>query len=119
MLCTTLFYISQLNTFQLVLATDGAHSVAIFNYAENGINWVTADPDGGENGIGDFPAAVGYNVGHDNRYYEVDWERVPHLDNITGNTGQLGQWVFRIDEPWPEVTKCKLEGQFIHSEVVQ
>ena len=105
---------TQLNTFQLVLATDGAHSVALLNYAENGVNWIVADPDGGQNGFGEFPAIVGYNAGHDNRYFEVGWDQVLHLDNTTGNTGRLGQWIFRIDEPWTEVTKCEVEGQLIH-----
>lgn len=105
-----LFFLTQLNTFQLVLATDGAHSVALLNYAENGVNWVVADPDGGQNGLGDFPAIVGYNAGHDGRYFDVHEDQVLHLDNTTGNTEQVGQWIFRIDEPWPEVTKCKAQG---------
>ena len=77
----------QLNTFQVVLATDGSRSIAVFNYAEDGINWA-----GG--------AVAGYNVGDGDRYFELPGslsEDIQYIDNMTGNTGRQGQWLFLLD----------------------
>lgn len=32
----------QVNTFQIVLVTDGQHSFTLFNYPENGIEWAAS-----------------------------------------------------------------------------
>ncbi len=45
------------NTFQLVMATDGISSYVIFNYLDDGINWYTADIRVG------VPAQIGFNKG--------------------------------------------------------
>ena len=77
----------QLNTFQLVLATDGRRSIAVFNYAEDGINWA------GE-------AVAGYNVGDGEGYFQLPGsfrEDIQHIDNTTGNTGKEGQWLLVLD----------------------
>ena len=77
----------QLNTFQVVLATDGSQSIAVFNYAEDGINWA-----GG--------AVAGYNVGDGDRHFELPEslsEDIQYIDNMTGNTGRQGQWLFMLD----------------------
>ena len=49
----------QRNTFQAVLATDGHHSYAIFNYLK--IVWTTGSNSGGETetGLNGDPAVVG------------------------------------------------------------
>ena len=85
----------QLNTFQVVLATDGQRSLAVFNYAEDGINWAGGDAFSAVSG-----AVAGYNVGDDDRYFKFPEslsEDIQHIDNITGNTGRRGQWVFLLD----------------------
>ena len=78
----------QLNTFQVVLATDGQRSLAVFNYAEDGIH----EAGGG--------AVAGYNAGDGDRYFKLPGslsEDIQHIDNLTGNTGRRGQWVFLLD----------------------
>ena len=85
----------QLNTFQVVIATDGQRSLAVFNYAEDGINWA-----GGDEFVAVGGAVAGYNVGDDDRYFKLPEslsEDIQHIDNITGNTGRQGHWVFLLD----------------------
>ena len=58
----------------------------MFNYAENGINW----PGG---------AVAGYNAGDGNTHFKLPGslsEDIQYIDNTTGNTGRLGQWVFLL-----------------------
>ena len=52
----------QRNTFQAVLATDGHHSYAIFNYLK--IVWTTGSNSGGETetGLNGDPAVVGIRL---------------------------------------------------------
>ena len=73
-----------------MLATNGQSSIAIFNYAENGINW-----PGGVGGR----AVAGYNVGDNDRHFKLPGslsEDIQNIDNTTGNTGRDGQWVFLL-----------------------
>ena len=77
----------QLNTFQVVLATDGSQSISVFNYAEDSINWAGT-------------AVAGYNVGDGNRHFELPGslsEEIKYIDSMTGNTGIQGQWLFMLD----------------------
>ena len=77
----------QLNTFQLVLATDGPRALAVFTYAEDGINRA-----GG--------AVAGYNVGDGKGYFQLPGsfsEDIQHIDSTTGNTGKEGQWLLVLD----------------------
>ena len=102
-MCTS----SQENTFQLILATDWTYSFAIFTYPEDGLNW-GRDPVGtGRYGI------AGYNVGDGVGYLELPGsgtENVTLLDEIEGNTGKIGQWVYRIDSS----QSLSSEGKFQH-----
>ena len=61
--------------------------MAVFNYAEDDINWA-----GG--------ALAGYNVGDRARHFKLPGslsEDIQYIDNTTGNTGRQGQWVFVLD----------------------
>ena len=104
----------QLNTFQIVVATNGVVSLAIFNYAEGGINWVTSDDNGGTNGFGGTPAIAGYNAGDGIRSFTIPHsmtDDIQFIDSTTGNTGNVGQWVFRIDsEQSLTFAKCQDSG---------
>ena len=88
-------------------------SVAIFNYAEeDGINWVSSDFTGGTNGFGGTPAIAGYNVGDGVRHFTIPdslTNNIQFIDTNTGNTGSIGQWVFRIDSEQPFVG-CQSSG---------
>ena len=88
----------QLNTFQVVLATDGQRSLAVFNYAEDGINWAGRYPGLFGNTTGG--ATAGYNVGDQNGHFKLPGsfsEDIQYIDSTTGNTGTEGQWVFVLD----------------------
>ena len=79
-------------------------SLAIFNYAEEGINWVTSNANGGTNGFGGIPAIAGYNAGDGIRSFTISGsmtDDIQFIDSNTGNTGNIGQWVFRIDSEQP------------------
>jgi hypothetical protein len=84
----------QRNTFQLVLATDGTFSFAIYNYAKDGVN-------GLDDRYNSRYSVAGYNVGDGERYINLPGSgtsSVWQLDEIEGNTGRGGQWVYRIDD---------------------
>ena len=74
-----------------MLTTDGVLSFAVMNYAEFGLD---EDEFYGTGHVGVY----GYRTG---RYYQHPNSNRPAIVNIaneTGNTGQLGQWVFRTDD---------------------
>ena len=52
-----MFASSQVNTFQIVLVTNGRQSFTIFNYGD--ITWTTGEASGGESGKGGTEAQVG------------------------------------------------------------
>ena len=52
-----MFASSQVNTFQIVLVTNGRQSFTIFNYGD--ITWTTGTMSGGEGGKGGTEAQVG------------------------------------------------------------
>lgn len=109
-----LLHYVQLNTFQVVLATDGLKSVGIFNYAKDGINWVTGDANGGSGGFGGLPAVAGYNVGDGIRYFKFPGsltEDIQFIDDISGNSGQQGQWVFRLDMESSILRTCQVDSE--------
>ena len=103
---SSLFYFIQENTFQLILATDWTFSFAIFTYPEDGLNW-DIDPNNRVYGV------AGYNVGDGVGYLNLPGsgtENVTLLDEIEGNTGKIGQWVYRIDSN----QSLSSEGEYQH-----
>ena len=76
-------------TFQLVLTTDGVHSFAVMNYAEIGLD--EDELSWGSVGVYGSSSNAGYY--HQNHLRPA----IVNIANETGNTGQLGQWVFRTD----------------------
>jgi len=90
-----------LNTFQIVLATDGGNSYAIFNYLDEGMSWETGDASGGSGGFGGTPAAAGFDAGDGTNYYTIPGSFNPGIANVLedgSNTGVAGRWVFLISE---------------------
>ena len=72
-------------TFQAALATDGEVSVAIFNYDRDGIERFRPG------------TAIGYTSGDGDDFYHMPSFIANQVDTSVGNTGVVGQWVFRID----------------------
>jgi hypothetical protein len=88
----------KLNTFQVVITTDGLFSFAIFNYAK--IEWVTGDASQGNSGFGGTPAIVGVNAGDGVRFYKYKHSLTDDVVKVVNesNIGVPGQRVYRIDD---------------------
>lgn len=92
--------LSQSNTFQVALATDGMASYAIFNYLDDGMYWETGDASGGSGGFGGSEAAAGFYAGDNVNYYILPGSWNAGIANILeqgSNCGVAGQWVFQIN----------------------
>ncbi|CAG5861826.1 unnamed protein product [Menidia menidia] len=97
------------NTFQVVLITDGELSFTIFQY--NSITWTTgmhASSGGNMTGLGGIAAQAGFNAGDGMRYFNIPGSRTADVVNVeeTTNVGYPGRWVFRIDDAHVEVGGC-------------
>ncbi|XP_024857944.1 sushi, nidogen and EGF-like domain-containing protein 1 isoform X2 [Kryptolebias marmoratus] len=98
-----------INTFQVVLITDGELSFTIFQY--NNITWTTgrhASSGGNLVGLGGIAAQAGFNAGDGKRYFNIPGSRTADMVNVEGttNVGYPGRWVFRIDDANVEVGSC-------------
>ena len=71
------------NTFQLVLATDGSKSYALFLYGD--MQWST------------ISAAVGFNAGRDERDFALNASLYNLLGNSTKYVEVPGRHIFRVD----------------------
>lgn len=91
-------FIKQTNTLQIILATNGNDSYAIFLYADGLIQWTTGDASGGSGGFGGTPAQAGFNAGDGINYATVPGSRTSQIVNIsmTSNVGVPGMWTFKI-----------------------
>ena len=110
-----------LNTFQLIIYTDSAvnYTIARYNYATDGINWVTGS--GGLNGFGGYPAKVGFDKGDGNSSFSVEnsyTEDIQYIDNYS-NVDFTGVYYYRIDnktiiDPSACIpsAKCKASASF-------
>uniref|UniRef100_A0A665UQD8 Sushi, nidogen and EGF-like domain-containing protein 1 n=1 Tax=Echeneis naucrates TaxID=173247 RepID=A0A665UQD8_ECHNA len=101
--------LTPVNTFQVVLITDGELSFTIFQY--NNITWTTgmhASSGGNLAGLGGIAAQAGFNAGDGKRYFNIPGSRTADVVNVEGttNVGYPGRWVFRIDDAHVEVGGC-------------
>ncbi|KAL7990822.1 hypothetical protein Chor_014252 [Crotalus horridus] len=100
---------SPVNTFQIVLITDGLLSFTIFNYES--ITWTTgmhASSGGNLAGLGGIAAQAGFNAGDGKRYFNIPGSRTDDIVDVemTTNVGIPGRWVFRIDDAQVQVGGC-------------
>ncbi|XP_027731596.1 sushi, nidogen and EGF-like domain-containing protein 1 [Vombatus ursinus] len=100
---------SPVNTFQIVLITDGKLSFTIFNYES--ILWTTgmhASSGGDLAGLGGIAAQAGFNAGDGKRYFNIPGSRTDDIVDVemTTNVGIPGRWVFRIDDAQVQVGGC-------------
>jgi len=93
--------IDKLNAFQLILSDQGNGDFDIEFRYEN-IDWTTGDASGGSNGVGGTPARAGFTAGtgDSDAFFELpasgDQDAILALDEVAGNTGQIGQWFFPV-----------------------
>ena len=94
----SLYSITQLNTFQCVLASDGQYSFVTFLYPRGGIQWTTGDDNGGMNGLGGTPAVIGFNAGDWYWYYTLRGSRTHDVINIGegSNTMIPGVYIYQV-----------------------
>lgn len=91
---TFMYLLQQTLTFQLLLASDSVDTYAIFLYEEGGINW-----DREHRRI-----VIGYDAKDYVNYLNVDnSEEFIIIDSITGNTGNAGEWYFKLTGSGNEV----------------
>ena len=90
----------QSHTFQLVLTTDGVLSFAVMNYAEIGHE---KDEFYGYGDVGVYSYITRRRYGHPNSGRPA----IVHIEDEPGNTGRLGQWVFRTDDLKAAATTAK------------
>jgi len=88
---------SQLNTFQVVLATDGEESYSFFNYPSDGLNWWISDQ--GQTSVAGFRTR---NAEFLQEQSSID--AVFLLTNHT-NSGRAGRQIFKLDGARPLLTK--------------
>uniref|UniRef100_A0AAY4ES26 Sushi, nidogen and EGF-like domain-containing protein 1 n=1 Tax=Denticeps clupeoides TaxID=299321 RepID=A0AAY4ES26_9TELE len=101
--------ITPVNTFQVVLITDGELSFTIFQY--HNITWTTgmhASSGGDQAGLGGIAAQAGFNAGDGRRYFNIPGSRTDDIVGVesTTNVGYPGRWVFRIDNAHVQVGSC-------------
>ncbi|XP_006875291.1 PREDICTED: sushi, nidogen and EGF-like domain-containing protein 1 [Chrysochloris asiatica] len=97
------------NTFQVILITDGKLSFTIFNYES--ITWTTgthASSGGDATGLGGIAAQAGFNAGDGQRYFSIPGSRTADMAEVetTTNVGVPGRWAFRIDDAQVRVGGC-------------
>ncbi|XP_045150472.1 sushi, nidogen and EGF-like domain-containing protein 1 [Echinops telfairi] len=101
---------SPVNTFQVILITDGKFSFTIFNYES--ITWTTgthASSGGDAAGLGGIAAQAGFNAGDGRRYFSIPGSRTADVAEVetTTNVGVPGRWAFRIDDAQVRVGGCR------------
>ncbi|XP_050738868.1 nidogen-like isoform X2 [Eriocheir sinensis] len=87
----------RINTYQLILVTDGQESYALFHYADGGIQWLKGD--GKNPSLADARGQAGL-VSGDGRYFLLKGsgtDQVRSLDKWS-NCGNPGVWMFRIGQ---------------------
>ncbi|KAL5015499.1 hypothetical protein ScPMuIL_009769 [Solemya velum] len=107
--------LSNRNTFQVILITDGRHSFTVFMY--NRIEWTTGSASGGhqDTGLGGTPAQVGFNAGDGINFYTVEESRTLEIINIPNltNVNEPGIFAFQIDKETIESGGCDAEGTLV------
>ncbi|XP_036426286.1 sushi, nidogen and EGF-like domain-containing protein 1 [Colossoma macropomum] len=101
--------ITPVNTFQVVLITDGELAFTIFQY--HNITWTTgmhASSGGDIAGLGGIAAQAGFNAGDGKRYFNIPGSRTDDVVEVetTTNVGYPGRWIFRIDDAQVQVGSC-------------
>jgi len=82
------------NTFQLAMISDGTQNFVLFNYLDNGMNWLRGDASGSAN------PSMGFDAGDGTNFYNLpgSFTTAAATDSETlSNVGVAGRWLFRVD----------------------
>lgn len=85
----------KVNTFQIVLATDGTDTFAFFHYLDNGIQWKKSDGKFTPS-YPDIPPQAGFEGGKDGSYFLLDGSGVTGDFIMGSNINVPGVWMYRI-----------------------
>lgn len=86
-----------LNTFQIVIASDGQDSFICYHYLDDGINWITSS--GKESPYyPDPPAQAGFDSGEGRRYYRLPNSGTKQVKDLatSSNINVPGAWIYRM-----------------------
>uniref|UniRef100_A0A8C5Q3F1 NIDO domain-containing protein n=1 Tax=Leptobrachium leishanense TaxID=445787 RepID=A0A8C5Q3F1_9ANUR len=105
----------QVNTFQIVVITDGSSTFVLFNYGA--IQWTTGTASGGVNGLGGIPALGGVYSGDHSSFYTIPGSLAPEILNIfsTSNVNVPGRWAIKVDTHKPEFSTISGGGSWVNS----
>jgi nidogen (entactin) len=88
----------QTNTFQVVIASSGRDSYALFLYPDDGINWVKGQGKYAAQAP-DVPAQVGFDAGDNRRSYVLQnsgAENIAETLMKRSNINKPGMWLFQM-----------------------
>ncbi|KAH0631346.1 hypothetical protein JD844_005637 [Phrynosoma platyrhinos] len=90
---------SKVNTFQVVLTSNGELSFVIMNYKD--IQWISGQASGGDvhTGLEGTPAQAGFNSGDAHNYFNIPGSWTQNIINISSMSNIIdpGRWVFEVD----------------------
>uniref|UniRef100_H3AIN8 Alpha-tectorin n=1 Tax=Latimeria chalumnae TaxID=7897 RepID=H3AIN8_LATCH len=109
---------SNVNSFQVVLITDGSHSFVLLNYGD--ITWISVYCASVMVQELRLPCverrgrAAGFNSGNSTFYFYIPGSRTADIINVgsTSNVNERGRWVFRTDV-FMVVGGCQFNGRFL------
>ncbi|XP_021357021.1 nidogen-2-like [Mizuhopecten yessoensis] len=84
-----------LNTFQIVIASDGESSFAFFNYLDDGLNWIRSSGKLSQN---DPPAQAAFDSGEGRIHTKLPFSGTEEVARLAkkSNVGIAGVWMFKI-----------------------
>ncbi|KAF5302810.1 hypothetical protein FQA39_LY01990 [Lamprigera yunnana] len=87
--------VDKLNTFQVIIASDGSESFVEFLYPENGIQWIQGT--GSDSGLPDARAQAGF-IAADGRFHLLHGSGTDQIKNLErwSNSNVQGQWLYRV-----------------------
>ncbi|XP_078236097.1 alpha-tectorin-like [Pogona vitticeps] len=110
---------SKVNTFQVVLASDGELSFVVMNYQD--IQWISGQASGGDalTGLEGTPAQAGFNSGDADNYFNIPGSWTPSIINISSmsNIMDPGRWVFEVDV-FAVPNGCVYKANFLPSNAI-
>ena len=89
----------QVNTFQIVIASDELNSFVIFNYLDSGIQWTKSA--GKLSGIqADPPGQAGFDSGIGRLHMKLPYSGTDRIELLAreSNVNEPGKWMFHIGE---------------------
>ncbi|XP_077312595.1 uncharacterized protein LOC143933542 isoform X10 [Lithobates pipiens] len=99
---------NKVNTFQVVLSTDGNQTFLLYNYKD--IQWPSMNWNGSSQ---DGPLALaGLNSGYETGYYTLPRSLTTSIANLssTSNVNVTGRWAFKVDKLHPEDTNGNIDN---------